>query len=113
MGKGLQGIGLPKYQKGVVMNTDILRGKGSLRTPDDKELVADVVYHVSEKPETEHTERKWWGGFTFDRLIAKGKYIVELEDGRKGACFLRVNMQGGRGLITVYNYSFEGSGSLI
>ena len=113
MGKGLPGIGLPKYRKGVVMDTDILRGKGSLRTRDDKELVADVVYHVSEKPETEHTERKWWGGFTFDRLIAPSKYIIELEDGRKGTCSLRVNMQAGRGLITIYRYSFQGSGSLI
>jgi len=55
MGKGIQAIELPKHRKGVVMDTDILRGKGSLRTPDDKELVANVIYHVSEKPETEHT----------------------------------------------------------
>jgi hypothetical protein len=95
------------------VNTDILRGRGSLRTPDDKELVSDVVYHVSESLETEHTERKWWGGFTFHRLIAPGEYIIELEDGRKGTCFLRVNMQAGRGLITIYRYSFQGSGSLV
>jgi hypothetical protein len=95
------------------MNTGILRGKGSLRTPDDKELVADIIYHISESPETEHTKRKWWGGFTFDRLIAPREYIIELEDGRKGTCFLRVNMQAGRGLITIYRYSLQGSGSLV
>ena len=94
------------------MSTDILRGTGTLRAPNSKELVATVTYHIWDKPETECTHGKWWGGFTLDRLIAPGEYVIELEDGCKVACFLRVNMQAGRGLVSTYHYTFQGSATL-
>ena len=94
------------------MSTGILRGTGSIRTSDDKELVAAIIYQLWEKPETSTRER-WWGSFTLDHLIGSGEYIIELEDGRKGICYISGRMQWMRGLATVYPHSFQGSGSLI
>ena len=94
------------------MSTDILRGTGSIYTSDDKELVATITYQLWDKPET-GTRERWWGSFTLDHLLESGKYIIKLEDGRKGPCDIRGRMQWVRGLATVYPHSFQGSGSLV
>ena len=95
------------------MTTEILRGTGSLRTPDDKQFVAEITYQLWEKSLTETALGEWWGNFTLDHMIDSGEYVVELEDGRKSTCSIRANIQRVRGLGNIYRYSFQGSGSLL
>jgi len=91
------------------MSTNILRGTGSLRAPDDNEFVSAITYQLWEKPPAESTPGDWWGSFTLNRLIDSGEYTIELEDGRKGTCYIRANIQRTPGLGTIYRYSFQGS----
>ena len=94
------------------MSTNILRGAGRLRTSKDEEVVATVTYQLWETPPTEDTPGEWWGTFTLDHMINKGEYIIELEDGRKGTCSIRANIQRVRGLGNIYRYNCQGSGLL-
>ena len=94
------------------MDTDILRGTGSLRAAGDKKLVTNITYQLWEKPPTEHAPGEWWGNFTLDHIINSGEYIIELEDGRKGTCSIRANIQRVRGLGNIYRYNCQGSGLL-
>ena len=94
------------------MSTDILRGAGSLRAAGDEKFVANITYLLWENPETESNNIGWWGNFTLDHIIGSGEYIIELEDGRKGTCSIRANIQRVRGLGNIYRYNCQGSGLL-
>jgi hypothetical protein len=94
------------------MSTDVFRGAGSLRAPDDKGFIAAITYQLWEKPPTETARGEWWGNFTLDHIIGSGEYIIELEDGRRGTCSIRANIQRVRGIGNIYRYNFEGSGLL-
>ena len=96
----------------VEMSTNIVRGAGSLRASNGEKFVAAITYQLWEKPPTENTLGEWWGNFTLDHIIDSGQYTIELEDGRKGACSIRANIQRVRGLGNIYRYSFQGSGLL-
>ena len=95
------------------MSTNIIRGTGSLRASNDQNIVAAITYQLWEKPPTENTLGEWWGNFTLDHFIDSGEYIIELEDGREGACSIRANIQRARGIGNIYRYSFQGSSSLM
>ncbi len=95
------------------MSTDILRGAGSLRAPDGKQFVANITYQLWETLPEEDTVGDWWGNFTLGHIIDSGKYVIELEDGRKRNCSIRANIQRVRGLGNIYRYSFQGSGSVV
>ena len=92
------------------MDTDVLRGEGSLCSSDDaKEFISAITYQLWEKPQAENAPGEWWGNLALDRLIDSGEYIIELEDGRKGTCSIRANIQRVPGRGTIYRYSLPDS----
>jgi hypothetical protein len=58
----------------------------------------------------------WWGDFVlteYRRLSDDGRYMIELEDGRKGMCAIHKEVgRAATGTPTRYRYSFKGVGSL-
>jgi len=95
------------------MSMQVLKGTGKLYDADGKQVIATVNYQIREKPPTEYTLGEWRGSFDLDCYIdIHPEYIIELEDGRRGTCFIEVNITAVAGL-TIYRYSFQGSGSLI
>ena len=95
------------------MSTPIISGKGNLRTPDGKGLVAEVNYQMREKPSTDNSPGEWWGGFILDEFIEQGDYVIELEDGRSGACKVgSVTNWQQCALPDVFTYGFKGIGPL-
>ncbi len=93
---------------------EIDAGRGKLYRANSEEFVADIKYQVHEKPATEPTW--WWGEFILTNSVGireNDRYIIELEDGRKGRCFLkkRVNRVV-RGIPPRYLYHFTGTSLL-
>ena len=77
----------------------------------DEEFTVDVDYILHER-----SEQGWWGELTlteYRRLRDGDGYLITLEDGRSGRCFLkkRVN-KAVHGLLPLYCYHFRGNGSL-
>ena len=94
------------------MSMQVIIGTGKLYGVDGQHI-ADITYELQEEPATEYTKERWRGEFTADHDIdTHGKYIIELEDGRKGTCFIKLDIQLVPGLPTVYRYSLQGSGIL-
>ncbi len=84
---------------------------GRLYTISDNKLVAKVNYHLHDEAAT-----NWWGELTlidYIRLDEREKYIIELEDKRKGKCRLkkRVN-RAVSGVPPRYIYHFAGTSPL-
>ncbi|MFC1892654.1 hypothetical protein ACFLYR_01270 [Chloroflexota bacterium] len=93
---------------------EISAGRGKLYRANSVELVAAISYQLNEKPATEPTG--WWGECILTDSVGirdNGRYIIELEDGRKGRCYLkkRVNRVV-RGIPPRYLYHFTGTGPL-
>ena len=67
-------------------------GSGYLHDGDDGESekpVADIQYYLRETDPTKYTRRRWWGGFSTKRELARqGNYQIEFDDGRKGQCVI-------------------------
>ena len=59
---------------------------------------------------------KWWGDFVsteYSHISDKVRYIIELEDGRRGTCAIRKEVgRAATGTPTRYRYSFKGVGFL-
>ena len=59
---------------------------------------------------------RWWGDFVsteYRRISDKVRYIIELEDGRKGMCAIHKEVgRAATGTPTRYRYSFKGIGHL-
>ncbi len=96
------------------MGTQISRGKGKLYQIGSEQFVDTIIYQVHEEVELEPA--RWWGELTFSVKLAipeSERYIIELEDGRKGECHLRklVNRVV-RGVPPRYVYRFTGNSSL-
>ena len=77
----------------------------------DGEFAAEVNYRLFEG-----SEQGWWGELTlteYRRLRDGDGYIIELDDGRKGRCFLRKKVNKAvHGLLPLYCYHFRGNGLL-
>jgi hypothetical protein len=62
------------------------------------------------------TGTRWWGDFIstdYRNINDKIRYIIELEDGRKGLCAIRKEVgRAATGTPTRYRYSFKGMGNL-
>ncbi|HEX79219.1 MAG TPA: hypothetical protein G4O19_03575 [Dehalococcoidia bacterium] len=60
--------------------------------------------------------QNWWGELTleeFKRIKDGDGYIIVMEDGRKGRCFLRKKVNRAvYGLSPLYCYTFKGNGEL-
>ncbi len=84
---------------------------GKLYMSNEEEFVANVNYRLQSESPT-----NWWGELTlieYRRISDGGGYIIELEDKRKGKCYLkkRVN-RAVEGLPPRYKYHFTGTGPL-
>ena len=93
---------------------EISGGRGKLYRVDSEEYEADVNYQLHERPTTEPTG--WWGELTLTDSVGmreNDKYIIELEDRRRGRCYLkkRVNRVV-RGIPPRYMYHFTGTSPL-
>jgi hypothetical protein len=57
--------------------------------------------------------QSWWGEFTlteYQRLRDGDGYVIELEDGRKGKCFLKKKVNRAvYGLSPLFCYTFRGN----
>ncbi len=92
------------------MGTQISRGKGKLYRIGSEQFIDSINYQVNEELTAEPA--RWWGEFTFTsgmNIQESDRYIIELEDGRKGWCHLRklVN-RAVSGVPPRYVYNFTG-----
>ena len=93
---------------------EIHRGRGKLYRHSSEKLVGTINYKIQEESAAEPT--RWWGEFTFtdSASIRDGeRYTIELEDGRRGWCYLKklVNRVV-RGIPPRYVYHFTGTSPL-
>lgn len=84
---------------------------GHLYNANDGNLIVDVNYRlIVDRPDN------WWGELTlndFKRIKDGDSYLILLEDGRKGRCFLRKKVNRAvQGLSPLYCYTFNGNGTL-
>ena len=84
---------------------------GKLYRSRDKEFLADVKYQLHDNSAT-----NWWGEFTlteYMRISDGDGYMIELEDGRKGKCAIRKNVNKAVvGVPPLYYYRFKGRSPL-
>ena len=81
---------------------------GKLYRSNDEHFVANVEYQLQNK-----APENWWGELIlmeYGRISDGGWYVIELEDKRKGTCYLkkRVN-RAVSGLPPRYVYHFSGT----
>ena len=86
-------------------------GTGKLYSSNNEQFVVDVDYQLQHE-----TPTNWWGELIFVnymRINDSASYIIELEDKRKGRCYLkkRVN-RAVTGVPPRYIYHFAGTGPL-
>ena len=86
-------------------------GTGKLYSSSNEQFVADVDYQIQHE-----TTSSWWGELVlvnYMRINDGAGYIIELEDKRKGKCYLkkRVN-RAVTGVPPRYTYHFAGTGPL-
>ena len=84
---------------------------GKLYTSNGELSLANVEYQFQDESPT-----SWWGELTlteYKRISDSGSFIIELEDNRKGRCYLkkRVN-RAVTGVPPRYIYRFNGTGPL-
>jgi hypothetical protein len=89
----------------------ILRGKGKIYDSSNNYL-DEVTYEIFHKPAIESKKPEWWGEITPNRdIMPTGNYIIELDDGRKGRCTIKIKTTSSFGLV-VDSYNLEGNGAL-
>jgi hypothetical protein len=69
---------------------EIKQGRGKLYRIGSEQLVATIDYKLYQDLTIE--PERWWGEFYLDRSIKineKDGYIMELEDGCKGRCYVK------------------------
>ena len=84
---------------------------GKLYTANDEQFVAGINYQFQNE-----SRLSWWGELTFinyTRIDDRASFIIELEDQRKGRCYLkkRVN-RAVSGIPPRYTYRFSGTSAL-
>jgi hypothetical protein len=76
----------------------------------DGQFLAEVDYKCFDE------SQNWWGEFIlteFRRLKDGDGYIIVMEDGRRGRCFLKKKVNRAvYGLSPLYCYTFRGNGEL-
>ena len=83
---------------------------GKLFMSSNEELVGEVEYQLHHEAQT-----GWWGEFSFMEYhrINDGSYIIEMEDERKGRCYLKKRINRAvTGVPPRYVYHFTGNGQL-
>ncbi|MFC1979588.1 hypothetical protein ACFLVS_01760 [Chloroflexota bacterium] len=98
------------------MATHATRGKGTLYETHSGKVISMVSYHIHEELTSEGTLEKWWGELTLTDSVKVpdgDKYMIELEDKRKGNCSLKRRIN--RAVILVpprYIYLIRGNGPM-
>jgi len=84
--------------------------KGKLCNSSGK-FIVNVDYQFHDKSEV-----GWWGELLlteYKRLNDDDRYVIELQDGRKGQCSLRKRVnRATSGVPPLYRYQFRGRGPL-
>jgi len=84
---------------------------GKLYGPRGESFVVGIEYKFYDESPT-----AWWGEFVTNeyRPLNDGDgYVIELEDGRKGMCFIRKRVnKATTGIPTLYYYYFMGGSVL-
>lgn len=84
---------------------------GHLYNDKDGNLIVEVNYRLI-VDRADH----WWGELTlsdFKRIKDGDSYLILMEDGRKGRCFLKKKVNRAvQGLSPLYCYIFNGNGDL-
>ena len=86
-------------------------GIGILYDKEINQAISKVSYQLIETDPTKYTKKKWWGEFYASKEIKRsGIYRIELEDGRKGKCFLKKKVNRAvYGLSPLFCYTFRGN----
>jgi len=75
------------------------------------EFIASINYRFYGE-----SEANWWGELMlteYKRLSDSERYVIELEDGRRGSCSLRKRVNRAvSGVPPLYHYYFRGRGQL-
>ena len=88
----------------------VFRGKGKIYDSSEN-FIDEVTYEIHLKS-NESTGAVWWGEIIPQKdIMPVGKYIIELEDGRKGHCITKMRTNSSFGLV-VDSYNLEGTGPL-
>jgi hypothetical protein len=69
---------------------EIKEGRGRLYLIGSEKFISDVDYKLYQDLDAEPA--RWWGEIYLDRGIKideEARYIIELEDGCKGRCFVK------------------------
>jgi hypothetical protein len=86
-------------------------GLGKLYNFYDGKFIGNVSYQLQDESEAD-----WWGDFMpteYNQIKDGVGYVIELEDGRKGRCSLRKQVnRATTGSPSRYRYSFKGLGLL-
>jgi hypothetical protein len=84
---------------------------GRLYNSSDGQFLAEIDYQCYDDG-----PQSWWGEFTlteYRRLSDGDSYTIELEDGRRGRCFLKKKVNRAvYGLSPLFCYRFTGGGIL-
>ena len=87
------------------------RGKGKIY---DKNMtfLSEVIYDIYFKSPNKESGMEWRGEITpADGIMPMGDHILELKDGRRGPCIIRINTYSSFGLV-VDSFDVEGTGWL-
>jgi len=89
-----------------------LRGKGKIY--DSNETFLDEVdYDIYYKPPAGTSRPEWQGEITpANGIMPTGDHVIELDDGRRGPCVIRIRTNSSFGLV-VDSFDAEGTGPLI
>ena len=98
------------------MTTEVTRGEGTLYDVRTGDVVTGISYRVHEEQMDLGSRKTWWGEMTAIQAIRipdGDRYVIELEDKRKGRC--TVSRRINKAVILVparYFYAIQGSGPL-
>ena len=89
------------------MDKQVFRGKGKLYDSSNN-YIDKVTYNIYLKS----TTPEWWGEITPDNgVMPAGNYIIELDDGRRGPCIIKIKTTSSFDLV-VDSFDIEVTGSL-
>lgn len=88
-----------------------LKGQGKLLKSDNNMILSEVEYNIFVEPGYNGSE-KWQGEMIPTdniKIIDGGEYLMETEDGRRGLCFLRKQVNKAvMGIPVRYYYHLNG-----
>ena len=85
----------------------ILRGKGKIYDINEN-YIDEVTYDIYDRSSSESFIVEWQGEITpGNGIMPVGNHIIELDDGRRGACIISIKATSSFGLV-VDRYNVEG-----